>query len=79
MTIIRGRYTGYTVVEDGTADGQILFWDNTNKEWIYTETTEIYWDDVNKRVGINNSSPTSKLDVSGTVTVTRLLAGGITE
>ena len=76
--VIRGRYSGYTVVLDGTANGQMLFWDNTKREWVYTETSELFWDDTNKRIGINDSTPQSKLDVKGTVMVTRLLAGGIT-
>lgn len=63
----------------GTAQGQMLFWDNTLGQWVPAETSEIFWDDTNKRLGINNSSPTSELDVSGTVTSTRILAGGITE
>ena len=77
---IRGRYSGYTLVANGTADGQLLFWNNTTREWVPTETSEIIWDDSNKCIGINNSTPDadSKLDVKGTVMVTRLLAGGIT-
>lgn len=66
-------------IESGTADGQLLFWDNTAKRWKKLETSEAVWDDTNKRMGIKNSSPTSELDVIGTVTMTRLLAGGITE
>ena len=65
------------ILPAGTAAGQMLFW--TGTEWTYTETSELYWDDTRKRVGIKNSSPTSELDVGGTVTMTRLLAGGITE
>lgn len=67
------------LVEEGTAQGQILFWDDTLHVWVHTEVSEIFWDDVNKRVGIKNATPTSELDVTGTVTMTRLLAGGITE
>ena len=59
------------LVDEGTAAGQLLFWDGSM--WVPTETSELYWDDTNKRLGINNSSPTSKLDVTGTVTMTRLL------
>ena len=67
------------LVEEGTAQGQMMFWDDTLKKWVHTEITEMFWNDVAKRLGINQSSPTSKLDVGGTVTMTRLLAGGITE
>ncbi len=66
-------------IESGTADGQILYWDNTAKRWKKLETSEMIWDDVNKRFGINQAIPTSTLDVNETVTVKRLLAGGITE
>ncbi len=71
--IIDGR------LKSGTAQGQILFWDNTLKKWVFTETSELFWDDTNKRVGIKNTTPTSTLDVTGTVTMTRILAGGVKE
>ncbi len=71
--IIDGR------LKSGTAQGQILFWDNTLKKWVFTETSELFWDDTNKRLGIKNTTPTSALDVTGTVTMTRILAGGVTE
>lgn len=64
-------------IEDGTVAGQMLFWDGS--KWVHTEVTELFWDDTGKRMGMNRAAPTSKLDVNGTVTVTRLLAGGIHE
>ncbi len=66
-------------LKSGTAQGQILFWDNTLKKWVFTETSELFWDDTNKRLGIKNTTPTSTLDVTGTVTMTRILAGGVKE
>lgn len=68
-------------VEKGTAQGQMMFWDATLDKWVHTETSELIFDDNNtpKRIGINNATPTSELDVGGTVTMTRLLAGGVTE
>ena len=66
-------------VDDGTAQGQMLFWDATLDKWVHTEVSELFWDDVNKLLGINKSSPTSRVDVGGTATMTRLLAGGVTE
>ena len=63
----------------GNEQGQMLFWDATLEKWVPTETSELFWDDVNKHLGVNKSSPTSKVDVGGTVTMTRLLAGGITQ
>jgi len=64
---------------DGTAQGQMLFWDAAAGKWTYTETSELFWDDVNKWLGVNKAVPTSRVDVDGTVTVKRLLAGGVTE
>jgi hypothetical protein len=43
-------------IEDGTADGQLTFWDNTASEWKHTEITELYWDDTNKRLSIQSGS-----------------------
>ncbi len=67
----------YVFVERGTAVGQILFWDGN--KWVHTETSELFWDDTNKRLGINQPVPTSTLDVNETVTFKRVLAGGVTE
>ena len=66
-------------VERGANQGVLLFWDDTLKAWVPTETNELFWDDVNKRFGIKTATPSSELDVAGTVTVTRILAGGVTE
>jgi len=74
---VSGTWTNY-LLEKGNAQGQMLFWEDDVK-WAKTEVTEMFWDDVNKRLGIINSSPTSELDLTGTATVTRLLAGGVNE
>ena len=66
-------------LKSGTAQGQILFWDNTLKKWVFTETSELFWDDTNKRVGIKTATPSSELDVVGTITTKRILAGGVKE
>ena len=66
-------------IESGTADGQLLFWDNTAKRWKKLETSEAVWDDATKRFGLNQPNPTSTLDVKETATVLRLLAGGVVE
>lgn len=65
------------ILKPGTAVGQIAFWDGFR--WVNTEITEARWDDTEKRLGINQSVPTSALDVNETVTVKRLLGGGISE
>jgi hypothetical protein len=61
----------------GTAVGQMLYWDGSN--WVATTISELVYDATNVRIGINKSSPTSALDVNETVTVKRLLAGGVYE
>ena len=63
----------------GNEQGQMLFWDDTLEKWVPTETSELFWDDIQKRLGINQSTPTSTLDVNGTVTIKRLLVGGVAE
>ena len=66
-------------IESGTADGQLLFWKESEQRWKKLETSEAIWDDTNKRIGLNQADPTSLLDANGTVTVKRLLAGGVVE
>ena len=70
-----------TGTEDGTAQGQMKFWDATLSSWVHTEVTELFWDDVNKCMGINDATPDAgaRLDAKGTVMMTRLLAGGVSE
>ena len=66
-------------IESGTADGQLLFWVNAEQRWRKLETSEAIWNDTTKRMGLNQADPTSLLDANGTVTVKRLLAGGVVE
>ena len=66
-------------IESGTADGQLLFWVNAEQRWKKLETSEAIWNDTTKRMGLNQANPTSTLDVNETVTVKRLLAGGVVE
>lgn len=49
----------------GTAQGQFLFWDETLGQWVNTEISELIWDDTNKRLGIGEQSPMSKLNIKG--------------
>lgn len=53
-------------VEDGTAAGQMLFWDGTN-EYKHSETNELFWDDTNKRLGLGTITPGARLEVVTTV------------
>ena len=61
---VSGTWTNY-LLESGDANGQMLFWDGV--KWAKTEVSELFWDDVNKTMGINDSTPdpASKLDVKG--------------
>lgn len=40
-------------IESGTAEGQILWWDDTAKRWRQSETTEMFWDDSGKVFAAN--------------------------
>ena len=75
---MRDRYSpDGTKVLKGTAQGQMLFWDATLRAYVPTETSEMFWDDVNKRFGVGQPLPLTKLDVGGTVRGTRSLLGGV--
>ena len=54
---------GSSNVEDGTAAGQMVFWDGSS-EYKHTETTEIFWDDTNKRLGLGLTSATMNYRLS---------------
>jgi hypothetical protein len=53
-------------IDRGDADGQLLYWDATNKRFIVTDETKLKWDDT-----------LFVLVVDNTVQTKRLLAGGI--
>lgn len=52
---------GAALGEAGDAAGQMLFWDTS--KWTHTETSELIWDDTNKRLGINASSPSTSFHI----------------
>ena len=58
-----GNLTWASVVapEAGTANGQMLFWDTDT--WKHTETTELYWDDTDKELGVGIATPAAPLHV----------------
>ena len=58
------------VIEPGTANGQMLYWDHTAGIWKHTETSELIWDDVNKRIGLNTTTPSERLHVAGNILTT---------
>jgi len=41
-------------IEDGTAAGQMIFWDGS--KWARTEITEMYWDNTDKRLALGTSN-----------------------
>lgn len=43
-------YTKADKSEDGTAEGQLAYWDDTGKVWRHTELTEVYWNDTLKKL-----------------------------
>jgi hypothetical protein len=47
---------GGGAVENGTADGQMAYWDNTAGEWKHTETDELFWDDTNKLLKVSEAT-----------------------
>ena len=66
-------------IEDGTAQGQFAFWNGTTSCWNHTETSELFWDDTNNRLGIGTASPATKLHIEASspkVTVKATGAGG---
>lgn len=52
---------GAALGEAGSAAGQLLFWDAS--KWAHTETSELFWDDSNKRLGIGTGSPSDLLHI----------------
>lgn len=58
---------------NGTAQGQMLFWDAAAGKWTYTEITELFWDDVNKRLGIGTDNPGSLLHINSAEVVSTTL------
>ena len=55
------------VIDNG--DGDISFYDNTGSN------RDFYWDATNSRLGINNTSPSTALDVNGDLTLTSTDSG----
>ena len=55
-----------TQIDRGTAEGQLLYWDATNKRWVKTDEAQLKWDDT-----------LFVLVIDKTVQTKRLLAGGV--
>ena len=50
-------------IEDGSAAGQMAFWDGST--WKHTETSELFWHDTSKLLGIGTNNPNMRLTVDG--------------
>jgi hypothetical protein len=59
-----------TVTGTGTAT-RVAFWNGTSA---LSSDSALYWDDTNKRLGVNTASPAERLEVSGNISVNT--AGG---
>lgn len=49
--------------DDGTEEGQLLYWDNTTKRFRTPDACEINWDDADKELGIGSCLPNEPLHV----------------
>jgi len=56
---------GVDYVDSGTTQGQMLFWSGASDKWTFAETNELFWDDLNKRMGVRASNPSYTLEVKG--------------
>jgi len=48
---------------DGSANGQLLFWNDTADTWEFTDVSELVWEDTGKNLGVGKSIPVYPLDV----------------
>lgn len=49
--------------DEGTEEGQLLYWDNTAKRFVTPDTCEISWDDADKELGVGSCLPNEPLHV----------------
>lgn len=52
-------------INSGTVEGQMLYWDNTGKEWVKSDEAKLKWDVTNEAAAVQ------------IVKTVRLLAGGV--
>ena len=62
---ITGKFDLTANIKNGTAVGQMTFWDGTR--WVHTETSEMFWDDTNKRLGVGTATPSTQFHTTGGV------------
>jgi len=65
FTISTGITIGTTAITSGTV-GRILFEGTGN---VVQESANLFWDNTNGRLGINNATPTQSLDISGAMRI----------
>ncbi len=63
-------------VEQGTAQGQLLFWYNVGSQWNHTETSELFWNDTTKRLGIGVNDPDELVELFNAGTQLKLSYDG---
>jgi len=49
-------------LDRGKSSGQFPFWNGST--WTYLETSEMFWDDTNKRLGIGTATPNQQLELT---------------
>jgi hypothetical protein len=65
FTISTGITIGTTAITSGTV-GRVLFEGTGN---VVQESANLFWDNTNGRLGINNATPTQSLDISGAMRI----------
>lgn len=55
-----------SVLAAGSADGQFIFWEGTS--WVHSSTSEFFWNNTNKNLGIGTSTPCvcAKVEIAST-------------
>jgi hypothetical protein len=48
----------------GTEQGQMMFWNNSLLSWVYADTTELFWNDEIKYLGIGNNDPLARTHIT---------------
>lgn len=64
------EYSGAPIVTGSGSINKIAFWTGSNT---LSSDTNLHWDNVNKRLGINTTSPSYELDVNGTIRANQII------
>jgi len=66
--------THITANPNGTAAGQMAFWNGS--AWVSIATSDVFWDNTNKRLGVGTASPAQELDLVGDFKLENTLSNG---